>query len=190
MLVCPDSFKGTMSAAEGVAAAIAAGVRDAGSEAVELPIADGGEGTMGALLGALGGEARTATVSDPLGRPVDAHWAMLADGRAVVETAQASGLGLVAEPERDAWAASTYGTGELIRAAAAAGASRVLLAVGGSATTDGGDGALAALDAAGTEVEIDVLCDVSTPWEQAANVYGPQKGADPETVARLEQRLD
>ena len=93
----------------------------------------------------LGGEYRTATVSDPLGRPVEARFGLLGDGRAVVEMAQASGHGLVAEHERDAWAASTRGTGELIAAAAAAGASTVLVTVGGSATTDGGAGALEAL---------------------------------------------
>ncbi|MFN2616616.1 MAG: glycerate kinase [Thermoleophilaceae bacterium] len=190
VLVAPDSFKGSFSASE-VAAAIASGVRSAGGQVVELPVADGGEGTMDVLLGALGGERRTATVSDPLGRPVEAAWALLADGRtAVVETAQASGLGLVAERERDAWTASTRGTGELIAASAEAGAGRVLVSVGGSATTDGGAGALEALEEAGAEVEIEVLCDVTTPFERAAAVFAPQKGADPETVARLERRLD
>ena len=107
-----------------------------------------------------------------------------------METAQASGLGLVEEGERDAFAASTYGTGELIAAAAEAGASLVLVAVGGSATTDGGAGALAALDEAGFQGRLEVLCDVRTPWEQAPAVFGPQKGADPATVKRLERRLD
>ena len=110
VLVAPDSFKGTFSARE-VAAAIAAGLRDAGRDAAELPVADGGEGTMEVLVTALGGEVVTVTASDPLGRPLEASFALLADGTAVVETAQASGLGLVAEAERDAWAASTRGTG-------------------------------------------------------------------------------
>ena len=105
-----------------MAAAIAAGLRAGEREAVELPVADGGEGTMDVLVDALGGERRTATVSDPLGRPIEARFGLLPDGSAVVETAQASGLGLVAEDERDAWAASTRGTGELIVAAAEAGA--------------------------------------------------------------------
>jgi glycerate kinase len=187
-LVAPDSFKGTISARE-VAAAIASGLRDAGREAVELPVADGGEGTMDVLVGALGGELRTVTASDPLGRPVDAAFALLPDGTAVVETAQASGLGLVDEGERDAWAATTRGTGELIVAAAEAGAERVIVTVGGSATTDGGAGAVEALDEAGVEVELDVLTDVRTPFEQAARVFGPQKGADPPLVKRLERRL-
>jgi glycerate kinase len=158
---------------------------------MELPVADGGEGTMDALLAALGGSTHAATVSDPLGREVEAVFALLPDGRtAIVETAQASGLGLVAEGERDPLAASTRGTGELIAAAADAGAETVLVTVGGSATTDGGAGALEALEEEGTEVKIEVLCDVRTPWEDAPRVYGPQKGADPAAVAELERRLD
>jgi glycerate 2-kinase len=189
VLVAPDSFKGTFSAAE-VAAAIAAGLRSADRETVELPVADGGEGTMGVLVSALGGEVLTATVSDPLGRPVEAQFAILPDGSAVVETAQASGLGLVAENERDAWAASTRGTGELIAVAAAAGAEHVLVTVGGSATSDGGEGALEALADAGVRPELEVLCDVRTVYEKAPSVFGPQKGADPKLVERLERRLD
>jgi glycerate kinase len=187
VLVAPDSFKGTFSAAE-VAAAIARGLRAGGREAVELPIADGGEGTMDAL----GGELHTATVSDPLGRPVEARFALSEDGRsAIVETAEASGLKRVAEGERDAWAASTRGTGELIVAAVEAGARSVAVAVGGSATTDGGAGALAALDEAAVEVPITVICDVRTAWEDAPRVFGPQKGAsDARTIRRLEKRLD
>jgi glycerate kinase len=187
-LVAPDSFKGTFSASE-AAAAIASGLRSAGREAVEFPVADGGEGTMDVLVGALGGEIRTVTASDPLGRPVEAAFALLPDGAAVVEAAQASGLGLVEERERDAWAATTSGTGELIAAAAEAGAEWVIVTVGGSATTDGGAGALEALEEAGVRVEIDVLADVRTPFERAASVFGPQKGADQATVERLERRL-
>jgi glycerate kinase len=187
VLVAPDSFKGTFSAAQ-VAAALARGLRDGGREAVELPIADGGEGT----LDALGGDLRRATVSDPLGRPVEARFALIDDGRTgVVEAAEASGLRLVAEDERDAWAASTRGTGELIVAAVEAGARAVAVAVGGSATTDGGAGALEALDEADIEVPITVICDVRTAWEDAPRVFGPQKGAtDARTIKRLEKRLD
>jgi glycerate kinase len=111
-LVAPDDFKGTFTAPQ-VAGAIAAGLRVGGVEADELPIADGGDGTIDALRVSLGGELNTAFVEDPLGRPVDARWAMLADGEtAVVEVAQASGLGRVSPEERDAWAASTRGTGQ------------------------------------------------------------------------------
>jgi glycerate kinase len=189
-VVSPDGFKGTFSARE-VAAAIAAGVREGGLEAVEVPLADGGEGTLEALL-ARGGERRTAAVAGPLGDPVEAGYGLLDDGRVgVVEMAQASGLTLVPDELRDAWAASTHGTGELIAAAAADGAQRILVSVGGSATTDGGAGALAALAAAGTAVPpLTVLCDVATPYEDAAVVFGPQKGADPALVQRLTERLD
>ena len=189
VLVAPDSFKGTFSARE-VAAAIAAGLRAADREAHELPVADGGEGTMEVLVTALGGEVRTVTASDPLGRPIEAGFALLPDGTAVVETAQASGLWLVDEGERDAWAASTRGTGELIVAAVEAGAQKLIVTVGGSATTDGGAGALEALDEAGVRVAMDVVCDVRTPFEDAPRVFGPQKGADPAMVKRLERRLD
>jgi glycerate kinase len=188
VLVAPDSFKGTMDAVE-VAAAIAGGLRAAGREAVELPVADGGEGTMDVLLNVLGGERRIALVQDPLGREVEAAWGLLPDGRGVVEMAQASGLWRVGEGERDAWAASTYGTGELIATAAAAGVNSVIVTVGGSATTDGGAGALEALDDAGAEPALEVVCDVRTPWELAPSVFGPQKGADPALVRRLEKRL-
>ena len=189
-LVAPDSFKGTFSATE-VAHHIARGLRAAGREADELPVADGGEGTMEVLVGALGGDVRTARVGDPLGRPVDASYALLADGRtAVVEAAQASGLTLVAENQRDAFAASTRGTGELIAAAAGDGATTVIVTVGGSAATDGGAGALEALDEAGAEPELEVLCDVRTAWEDAPRVFAPQKGADARMVKRLEDRME
>lgn len=148
---------------------------------------------MEALLEARGGELRRTVVADPLGRPVEAEWALLADGRtAVVEAAQASGLWRVPENERDPWAATTRGTGELIVAAVEAGARRVIVAVGGSATTDGGAGALEALTEAGIDsaLELEVVCDVRTAWEDAPRMFGSQKGADPDTVARLEQRLD
>jgi glycerate kinase len=193
VLVAPDSFKGTLSARE-VAAAIAEGLREAGREARELPVADGGEGTMDVLVSALGGEVRTVSASDPLGRPVEAAFALLPDGSAVVEIAQASGLGLVADDERDAWEASTRGTGELIAAAADAGAARIVVTVGGSATTDGGAGALAALSEAGLGAsalpDIEVVCDVRVPFEDAPRIFAPQKGADPALVKRLEERLD
>jgi glycerate kinase len=190
VLVAPDSFKGTFSAAE-AAEAIARGLRSGGREAVELPIGDGGEGTMDALVAALDGRVLTATVSDPLGRPVEARFALVDGGRTgIVETAEASGLRLVAESERDEWRASTRGTGELMAAAVEAGAREVVVAVGGSATTDGGAGALEALDEAGVEPPITVVCDVRTPWEMAPGVFGPQKGADPRMVKRLERRLD
>jgi len=185
-LVAPDSFKGTFGAAE-VAAALGRGLERAGARAALCPLADGGEGTMDAL----GAEPVVAVAHDPLGREVEAAWGRLGGGRAVVEVAQASGLGLVSEEERDAEAASSYGTGELVAAAIAAGASEVLVAAGGSATSDGGAGALQAIrDAGGPgEASLVVLCDVRTPFEDAPGVFGPQKGADEAAVRRLEARL-
>jgi glycerate kinase len=193
VLVAPDSFKGTFRASE-VAAAIGRGLEAAGLAPPDLcPVADGGEGTLEVLLTALGGETAAARVSDPLGRPVEAGFALIEDGgTAIVEMAAASGLGLVAADERDAEAATSRGTGELIAAAVAAGAQVVLVAVGGSATTDGGAGAIAAIEEAGGlgGTRLVVVCDVRTPFEQAAKVFGPQKGADPAAVARLTARLE
>jgi glycerate kinase len=193
LLVAPDAFKGTFRAPE-VAAAVGRGIEAAGLEAPDLClIADGGEGTMEALVLALGGETRGATARDPLGREIRAGFALLEDGAtAVVEVAEASGLGLVAEHERDAEAATSHGTGDLIAAAIDAGASVVLVAVGGSATTDGGAGAIEALREAGgpRDARLVVLADVRTPFERAAAVFGPQKGADAAAVRRLERRLD
>ena len=184
-LVAPDSFKGTFAASE-VAAVVARGLRAAGQPADELPVADGGEGTQAALLSARGGETQTVTAHDPLGREIEASFALLGDGRtAVVEVAAASGLTLVDEAERDAFAASSYGTGELIAAAVEAGAQTVLVAVGGSATTDGGAGAIEAIRDAGpqaTPEEVICICDVRTPFEAAPSEFAPQKGADPATV--------
>lgn len=191
-LVAPDSFKGTYDAGS-VAAAIAADLEDAGAEADRCPVADGGEGTMAVLLGALGGERRQVEVHDPLRRPVEASFALLGDGEtAIVEVAQASGLGLVAPQEREPERADTFGAGELIAAAVASGARTVLVAAGGSATTDGGRGALEALREAGAlgAAAIEVLCDVRTPYEDAARVFGPQKGADADAVQRLSAQLD
>jgi glycerate 2-kinase len=190
ILIAPDAFKGTLSATE-VANAIGRGLSDRGRPVDLCPVADGGEGTLEALLPAIEGELRTATVTDPLGRSIEASFG-LGDGVAVVEMAAASGLGLVSEAERDAIAASTSGTGELILAATEAGATTVYLGVGGSATTDGGTGALKAIHDAGGlgEARIVVLCDVRTPFEHAARVFAPQKGADPKAVTRLTKRLN
>ncbi len=190
-LVAPDSFKGTFSAVE-VAGAIAAGLEAAGAEADVCPVADGGEGTMEALLAARGGSRHRAHVHDPLGRPIEAEYALLDDGAvAVLDTAAASGLPLLAAAERDAERASTAGTGELIAAAIEAGAQTILVAAGGSATSDGGLGAIEALRASGGPrgARLEVLCDVRTPFEDAARVFGPQKGADAAAVERLSDRL-
>jgi glycerate kinase len=192
VVVAPDSFKGTFRAAE-VAAAVGRGLERAGYEPDLAPAADGGDGTMEVLLLALGGETAAAEVQDPLGRPVTAAFGLLEEGEAaIVEMAQASGLELVAESKRDAEAASTFGTGELILAAVAAGAEVVYVSVGGSATTDGGAGAIEAIEDGGGlgGAKLVVLCDVRTPFERAAEVYAPQKGADAAAVRRLTRRLN
>jgi glycerate kinase len=190
VLVAPDSFKGTFAATE-VAAAIGRALEAAGRPVDLCPVADGGEGTLDALAAGLGAERRSATVTDPLGRDIEAEFGLAGDV-ALVDTAAASGLSLVDEAERDVFAASTAGTGELIVAAVAAGARVVYLGVGGSATTDGGAGALKAIERAGGlgEARLLVLCDVRTPFEDAARVFGPQKGADPAMVRRLTSRLN
>jgi glycerate kinase len=188
-LVCPDKFKGTLGAAQ-AAAAMAAGLSTAGyDEVVELPLADGGEGTLDVLLAARGGSRRSAMVTGPLGDPVEATWALLSGGVAVVEAAAASGLQRVPERERDPLRASTRGTGELIAAAIRSGARRVIVGVGGTATTDGG---LAALEVVGWSfggTPVTVAYDVATRFADAAAVYGPQKGATEAQVALLTRRL-
>jgi glycerate kinase len=188
VLVAPDKFKGTFSAAE-AAAAIAAGLRDAGREVEELPVADGGEGTAAVL----GGKEVPAEATDALGRRVEASWWWLDDGEtALVEAAAASGLWRLASGELDPLEATSSGTGELIAAAMAAGAQHVIVACGGTASVDGGKGMLEALGDARkgyVPVSFTAVCDVRTPWERAAAEFGPQKGADPAAVRRLGRRL-
>ncbi|WP_437882900.1 glycerate kinase [Pseudomonas sp. LRF_L74] len=149
IIIAPDSFKDSLSAAD-VASAIADGLREVlkDAELVELPMADGGEGTIDAILAAVQGEDRKSRVSGPLGQPVDARWGWLPDSRtAIIEMAEASGLQLVAQAQRNACVSSTRGTGELIRQALDAGARKLILTIGGSATNDGGAGMLQALGA-------------------------------------------
>jgi glycerate kinase len=147
IVIAPDSFKDSLDAA-GVARAIATGLAEAlpQAELVECPMADGGEGTMEAILAASHGQLRRQTVRGPLGQSVEAGWGWLAESRtAIIEMAQASGIQLVPSGQRDACRSSTWGTGELMAAALAAGAQRIVLAIGGSATNDGGSGMLRAL---------------------------------------------
>lgn len=147
IVIAPDSFKDSLSA-QGVADAIALGLTGVWPDAqlVKCPMADGGEGTVESILAACEGQLRRTTVRGPLGTPVDAAWGWLPLSlTAIIEMAEASGLQLVAPGQRDACVSSTYGTGELIRAALDAGAQRVILAIGGSATNDGGAGAMQAL---------------------------------------------
>ncbi len=203
LLVAPQELKGTLTAAQ------AAHAMARGLSAFQLdlaPLADGGPGTLDALASMPGAQRRSAVVADPLGRPVNATWLLLADGTAVVEMAQASGLSRLAPEERDPTRASTSGTGALVRAALDAGCARLWLAVGGSATVDGGRGALEALgarcDASGVDlsglhgglrrVPVEVLADVDSPLlgpHGAARLFGPQKGATASQVEQLEEAL-
>ncbi len=223
VVVAPAPFKGALPASS-AARAIAAGVRLAipGAVTVALPVADGGEGTLEALVAATGGRRRGVTVADPLGRPVEAGLGELAGGVGVVELAQAAGYELLTDRERDPEATTTRGVGEMIRAALDLGLRRIIVGLGGSATTDGGLGLAAvlgvrALDASGAELAgrgsdmarvasldlsgrdprlddtaIQVACDVDNPFHGprgAARVFGPQKGADPDAVERLDRGL-
>jgi glycerate 2-kinase len=219
-VIAPDSFKGTASATV-AAAAIGRGWASArpSDEIVQLPMADGGEGTLDAFAAAVPGAARMPLrVLGPDGRPVEAEWLLLPDGTAVVELALASGITLL-DPLLP-FDAHTYGFGQLIAAAVDAGAGSLILAVGGSSSTDGGAGALAALgaglfDAAGGAIPLGnrglasldradlgtarpapasvvVLCDVRNPLlgpDGAAAVFGPQKGARPADIAVLDANL-
>jgi glycerate kinase len=194
VLAAPDKFRGTATAAD-VAAAVATAVAAAGGTCDQAPVADGGEG----FLDVLGGANRTTTVTGPLGDTVDAGW-RLRGRMAVVEMARASGLALLGDPDtgvggaeaNDAMAASTYGTGELISAAIDAGARRILIGVGGSATTDGGFGALRALYPLQRlrGIELVVACDVRITFGEAAAVFAPQKGATDAQVTLLARRLE
>jgi glycerate 2-kinase len=225
VLVAPDSFKGSLTSVA-VARALAEGWRRArpDDELRLVPLADGGEGTLDALLAAGGWQELLAAAQDALGRPVEARF--LRDdgglGRAVVELAAASGLSLVAPEDRDALTASTFGTGQVLAAAIGLGCREIRLGVGGSATTDGGAGLLTALgarflDASGAEVppggaglevlasvdlddlsptlaevSLTIASDVTNPLlgeHGAAATYGPQKGASPDDVRRLDRAL-
>ncbi|MGQ1838650.1 glycerate kinase [Kocuria turfanensis] len=190
VLLAPDSFKGTYTAAE-VAAAIGDGITDAGAEPIVLPVADGGEGTFTALCQALNAQILEAPAQNPWGAVRTAEIGLTADGTGLVELAQASGITTPHDGPRDPVTASTYGTGMLINAAVRRGAQRILVAAGGSATTDGGAGAVQAIEDAGGlgGAHLVVLSDVTTPFEAAARVFGPQKGADPTTVELLTAQL-
>lgn len=186
ILVAPDKFRGTLSASQ-AARAIASGLERAGHETVCVPLADGGEGT----LEVLGGPNRSTVVTGPLGDPVEAAW-RFARGRAIIEMARASGISLVGGAQHnDAVAAATTGTGELVMAALEMGAKEIVVTLGGSATTDGGLGALRAMYplARLRGVHLVAAYDVRTRFEDAADVFAPQKGASPAEVVLLRRRL-
>ncbi len=187
VIAAVDKFRGTATAHQ-VARAIGHACWELGHDCVERPVADGGEGT----LEALGGPNRTMVVTGPLGDPVEADW-RLHRSTAVIEMARASGLALIGGAENnDPLGATTTGTGELIDAALDAKATRILVCLGGSATTDGGLGAVRAIHAPHRLRGIDfvVACDVRTAFTDAAEVFAPQKGASPAQVALLTGRLE
>jgi glycerate 2-kinase len=189
-LASPASLKGVLAPAS-AAAHLAAGLRR-WVDADELPVADGGEGTAAVLQAALGGEWRTATVADPLGRPVLARWLLLPEGAAVVDSAEAVGLPRLADEERDPLCTTTHGLGELLLAVLELDPREVLVGVGGTATVDGGVGMRTVVGDALSDVRVRVLCDVRNPLlgdRGAARVFGPQKGADAAAIEELERRL-
>ena len=208
VVIAIDSFKGCLSSAE-AGRAVESGIREAIPDArvLSMPVSDGGEGMLEAFTTALGGTIVTTQVHDPLMRPIEAQYGVSPDGlTAIIEMAQASGLTRVAPAERDAWRATTYGTGELIADALRRGCTHLLMGLGGSATTDGGRGMLEALGIrfegdtvdlsqsllAGRDLTVTVASDVQNPLygiNGAAHIYGPQKGATPPMVERLDERL-
>ena len=193
VVIAPDKLAGTYTAAE-AASALAAGWREIrpGDDLATAPLADGGEGTAEALLAARGGEWRACTVRDALGRPRRARFALLADGEAALDVAEACGRQTVADLPPDPMAASSFGAGQLIAAAVVAGAPRITIGVGGTASTDGGEGLRLALGDAAEGAELVAALDVRNPLlgpDGAAAVFGPQKGATPEQVEALDRRL-
>jgi len=221
VLVCPDKFAGTLSATE-VAEAVATGwlSKAPDDHPVRRPLADGGPGFVEVLAEALGGRRVPVTATDPLGRPVGAEVLVTDDGTAYVESAMACGLHLLAESERDPRTTTSYGLGLLLTAAVEAGAHRVVVGLGGSATNDGGAGMLTALGATPLDGSGNALpyggaalaavaaldgaprlrgaalvaaTDVDNPLvglHGASNVFGPQKGATREDVLLLDAALE
>ncbi|QLW73443.1 glycerate kinase [Citrobacter freundii] len=224
IVIAPDSYKESLSALE-VATAIEQGFREIWPDAdyVKIPVADGGEGTVEAMVAATAGRLVHVDVTGPLGSSVQAFYGLSGDARsAFIEMAAASGLALVPVDSRDPLKTTSRGTGELIRHALDAGVEHIVIGIGGSATNDGGAGMVQALGArlldaqnndiahggAGLEAlaridisqldarlaacQIEVACDVTnrlTGKEGASAVFGPQKGATPEVVARLDRAL-
>jgi len=194
VLIAPDKLRGTYTAGEAARALARGWAAVRPGDALELaPLADGGEGTAAALLAAGGGDWAEADVHDALGRPCRARFALLADGSAAVDVAEAVGALRVADRPRQPLDASSRGAGELIRAALDAGARRIIVGVGGTATTDGGAGLRDALGVLPAGTELVAALDVRNPLlgpDGAAAVYGPQKGATPDQVCELEARLE
>ena len=185
-----DSFKGCLTSREAVETASQAFPE---GDSVPFPLSDGGEGFTECVVGALGGTFRTAAAHDPLGRPISARYGWIHGGRtAVLESAAASGLTLLSREELDPLRASSYGTGELIADAIRQGAEEIWIGLGGTAVMDAGAGMLRALSSTPVTVPIHAFYDVDVPLtgpSGAASVFGPQKGAGPDEIAKLEERF-
>ena len=194
ILLAPDSYKECLSSAQ-VAAAMASGIRAVlpSCEILSCPLADGGEGTVEVLVRALGGSLLSKDVTGPLGTPVQAVWGKAGE-TAFIEVAAACGLQLVPPERRNPLLTGTRGVGELLLEALEQGCRRIYVGLGGSATCDGGAGMMEvpSLAEKAKRADIRVLCDVDTPFvgeNGAARVFGPQKGASPEQVEELEDRM-
>ncbi len=194
IVIACDSYKGCLSSSD-VANAAARGVAEVypDCEVIKLAVADGGEGTVEALVDTLGGHLEWAEVSDPLGRPVKASYGVAGD-LAIIESAAACGLTLLTKEERNPLVTSTKGLGELIMAAIDKGCRKFLIGLGGTATNDGGMGMIRAEEFLEKTkgMKFTVACDVDTPYigeHGASRVFGPQKGASEQDVEILEERL-
>ncbi len=219
IIIAPDSFKGTLRSTE--VCRIWKEAFDLAwpqAEVVCLPMADGGEGSLDAVVAATGAKLMEKVVSDPLGRPVAARWALIGNDSAFIEAAEANGIERIISAERNPMKTTTYGVGEMIMDALANGVRNITMAIGGSATVDGGIGMLSAmgyrfLDGNGNEVvlsggglsdivsvivpelpqfSLKIACDVTNPLlgeNGSARIFGPQKGATPEMVEELESGM-
>jgi len=187
LVAAPDKFRGTATADE-AAVAILNAASSRGWTAVAAPMSDGGEG----FVEVLGGDVRTTVVRGPLGAPTRARWSMLEDRTAIIESCAAAGRALLPSPVGDEpLGASTFGVGELIAAAQHAGAARIVVGVGGTASTDGGRGCVEALLALGVAVDVPLVaaCDVLVRFDEAPSRFGPQKGVTAAQLPELERRL-
>jgi glycerate kinase len=193
IIVAIDSFKGCLTSMEANQAA-AEGIRRVlpDAEIVQVPVSDGGEGFLEAFHAAIGGELVEVTVKDPLMRPIKAKY-LLKGETAVIEMAQASGLTLLTNEERNPMVATSYGTGQLVADAVRKGAKHVIVGLGGSATSDAGMGMLQALkeNLPPKDVRFTIASDVKNPLygeNGAAQVFAPQKGATADDVLQLDER--
>lgn len=194
IVVAPDSFKECLSARQ-VALAMSSAILEIypNAEVTVIPLADGGEGTLDVLVGPIGAHIETVSVHDPLGRRINARYGISGE-TAIIEVAEACGLQLLSKTERNPMLTSSRGVGELIMDACGKGCGHFIIGLGGTATCDGGMGMMSVpgLPEALSKCEVELLCDVKAPFvgpQGAARVFAPQKGASPEQVELLEERM-